>query len=308
MPRVSFASADLVDVSFGITEGSVEIVSAISKVHQYPQNRKTGVQGDPFPCVQIQFAHLDPKTGQKTDAEPATMEFGIGSLDKFHPGKVTGPDDEDPEDLGDEVGTEGNTLYPVEDGNRITKSSKWSHLVVSMEQLGFKPEVLGTGYLPSLVGTKGHVKTVTLPKFDNTREKEPTALVFDKITQFPYEKKGTAPKPAPAKPGTTKPASGKPASAPPAAPATEEADTDEINAIATTTLSTVAEKNGGSEMARTKLKSQALTTMLRAKVNAKNQKAVNELFASDEWLTEACENLGIGFDADSGTITFPDNG
>jgi hypothetical protein len=211
MPKASFRPEDAVLTSVGLQEGNVEVIAAKALVHQYPPNKKTGQQGDPFMCVQLELMKLD-EDFSRTEDEPVTLEYSCGKLAKFHPGLAENREDDEPADQGTDLGAEGNVVFAV-DGAAFDQRSKFIKLTNSMVDCGFKPEVLAAGWLPDLIGTKGHLHSVPGTKIEGqTYERDPMVVVFDKITTFPYEKKGkTAAKPpvktapVPVK-GQTKPA------------------------------------------------------------------------------------------------------
>lgn len=304
MGKAGFSSKDAVAVSLGIQEGNVEIIAAISKIHQYPPNKDTGDQGEPFGCVQLELQQYDSKW-VKDDAEPTKMEFGwgggFGKADKFHPGLAQNAQDDDPQDLGDEVDIEGNCICTIVDGAQLNTKCKWIMLSLSLEKLGFKPEVLGNGFLPDLIGTRGHVKTITLERIPgSTAKREPTALVFDRIDVFPYEAKK---KPAasakggaatPAKTGTSK-------TPPPPAPAGDDDET-----IAVRTLAEVKTEQGGETLEIKAFRSKSTSKLMRAKVPTARHKAILALMTDPAWLQEQseAEDAGMVFDADASTIEF----
>lgn len=307
MARVSFAVADADNSSgFGIQEGHIEIIGAITKVHQYPPNKNSGDQGEAFPCVQLEFAKTD-KDGNRTDEDTVKQEFGVGKLTKFHPGMANGSDDQDPTDQGDEVDTEGNCLFAIDENSKLHKTSKWMILVDSMEAKGFKSEVFANGYMPDLIGLKGHLVSVPGTLFPgSTSKKAPVNLIFDQITVFPYDKKKAAPKAA-AKPAA---AAGKPAAAakpnPAPAPAPSTPAGGDVESIATGILQEfMAELAGQDATPRTKIQSSAATKLMRNKVAVKDHKPVVTLIKDTEWLTKKAEELGFAFDEDAGMLMFP---
>lgn len=303
MAKVGYGSKDAIKLGFGVQEGNVLITNAEAKVHQYPPNSKTGRQSDEFGCVQVTFQLLDKDFEPKGEEDVATMEFGWGDLEKFHPGKATGPDDDDPEDLGTEIDVAGNCIYS--DGSRIATSTGWVRLTASMEQCGFKPEVLGNGYLPDLIGTKGHVRTETLEKWPGYKKDDPpTQLVFDKIVGYPYEgkqsSKGGKPKPsAAAKP--LKPAS--PASSVPSVPSGPTSES-----LAAEILSEIRVEAAGKEMDLKAIRSKATAKLMRRKVPVPQHKAVFAVLADPEFLEAQAEIEGQEFswDADEGKVIFPE--
>lgn len=314
MSRASLARRDASEGQLGIQEGFVKIVNAVTRVHQYPPSKKTGEESTPFPCVQLHFARLDPKSLEPIEEDPIPVEFGVGKLEKFRPGNAANRDDEEPEDLGEEVGTEGNCLYT--DGGRIWAYSKWMYLSESMEQCGFNPDIMGAGYMPDLIGTVGHVKTITIPKqpgITYKKEAEPTALVFDKIVTFPYEKKGkggsgsgkgtaaTAGKPATPAAGKAAPSKGKTA----ANAAPEPSGDTDGQEKAVEVFQSVATAKAGETVELSKLRGLVLTATLKAKMPAAVSKQVQEQFKDEGWVSETAEALGYSIDGEE--ITFPDS-
>ena len=125
--------------------------------------------------------------GKHTTDDPVEEFFGCGSLQKFHPGIMESSEDDAPEDQGDAVGAAGNCI--VSDGSKINTKSKWAIFTAALDKLGFKPQVLDTGYLPDLVGLKGFFASIALPKdADREYKRDPKALVMNKITRYPYDK------------------------------------------------------------------------------------------------------------------------
>lgn len=301
MGKASFGSKDAVLVSLGVEAGNVEIVAAISKVHQYPPNKGTGEQGEPFFCVQLEFQQYSDKWVKSDDA-PIPMEFGAGKLDKFHPGLATSAEDEEPTDQGDELNVEGNCIAVIQDGAKLNKKCKWIMLTSSLEAFGFKPEILGNGYLPDLIGTRGHVKTIPLERMPNsTAKNDPTALVFDRIDVFPYEKaKGATKAPAKAPAKTVAPAkAGSPA---PAASSTEVSSDDET--VAVQMLSEVMKEQAGQSLETKVLKSKVTAKLMRAKVPVNRHKGITSLVGDPAWLEEKAGEMEFAFD--EGVVLFPE--
>lgn len=287
MGKLSFASKDAVVGGMGIQEGNVEIVAACGKVHQFPPNKKSGNQSAPFCCAAIQLQRLD-KDMNPTEDEPQWeyLTYGKDSLEKYHPGNASSPDDDDPEDLGSEVDTEGNTIFVVDESAKLRTTCKWMIFAKSLEAQGFKPDILGRGYFPDLVGTKGHVKTLTMEKIDDS-DKAPTCLVFDKIVVYPYSKGGAKKAAAPAK-------SGKAATAP---PADEDAD-NPADEKAREVMTELSVEYSGKPIPVKKIAALAQTKMIRARTPGKLQKQALDLIGSAEWLGEK------GYEVEDGAVTF----
>lgn len=304
MAKVSNSVKDAIKQSFGITEGNVEITNAVSTVFQYPPNKGTGKQSAAFGCVQFTFDVLDKEFNSKGE-DPVKVELGWGDLEKFHPGQADSASDDDPTDLGDELEVIGNCIYS--DGSRLGTNTSWIRFTDSMEKQGFKPEVLGNGFLPDLIGTKGHLFTQTLEKWSGYKgEKDPTQLIFDKIVAFPYDKKGKGAVKAPAgKPAPTAAKAPTNVAAKPAPAAAETGNASED--MAKEILSTLKAANGGKEMDLKSLKSKATAHMMRNKVPVPQHKGVCAHLADADFLTTAAEELEFGFDADESKLLFPED-
>ena len=192
MPKVSFATKDAVEGGSIFQEGDVEITHAVCLAHQFQASR-SGRQAPPSCDVVLTMLRTD-QTETPFD-EPVMKYYSLGtnSLDRYHPGEAKGRDDQNPRDLGADMDTIGNCIYAV-DGSPLNKGCKWIKLVASLEKCGFNPEILAAGYLPDLVGLRGHVVTevIKLGRQLEKSERDPTVLVFDKVTQFPYMAKGKA--------------------------------------------------------------------------------------------------------------------
>ena len=298
MAKASLATRDSVETSLGIQEGNVEFVAACCKVHQFPPNKKTGSQSDPFCCAAIQLQKLD-KEMESDGSDPSWtyLTFGKDSLVKFHPGDAQSADDDDPSDLGEEVDTEGNTVFLVDEGAKLNKKCKWMMFASSLEQMGFKPDILGKGFFPDLIGTKAHVKTIKMERISDEGE-PPTCLVVDKIFVYPYAKKaGKAAAGAAAGTG----AAGKKApdkKAKPEASSSDNGDLSESHEKAMEIMGDLSAEQSGVEIPLKKLHALAQTKMIRGKVPGKLQKEVLALTDSEDWLGEN------GFEVEDGVIKF----
>lgn len=314
MPKIGFGIKDAVETSVGIQEGNVEIVEAKCKIHQFQPNKR-GEQSSQFTAVALKFHKLDKEFERLSGDEDEVTNwvyFSLGgkSLDRFHPGQATGPDDNDPDDLGDEIDTEGNVIYPVE-GAKLNTKCKWIMFTKILEQGidgkggGFRPSVLGDGFLPALIGTKGHVLTIKLPKIDETGA-EPTCLVFDKIVQFPYEKKAKsaskAPVAVPKKTAAAKPAPVEEEQEETAAD-TESAESAPGHDEALSALVEVAATYQGQTISKSKLFTAAITKLVGAKVNGTLQKAAQGLIKDGDWLFERAKEMEFVVDGDK--VIFP---
>jgi hypothetical protein len=213
MPKVGYAAKDLApDTGFGFERGKGEVVEAKTKIHQYPKSTKepSKEQSAPFICVQLGIMHLNDAL-ERIDDEVKYVELGLGrkGLTHFSVGVAKNAKDDNPQDLGQALDTEGNCIFPL-DGEQIHPKTPWGRFVSEAElkdatgiykglqKAGFKPEVLGDGFIPDLIGMKAEFGHVKLEKWDGfTGEGDPSAFMVKQIFVYPYENKSK--KAAPAK-------------------------------------------------------------------------------------------------------------
>lgn len=194
MPRASLKFEDAAKGALGFQEGNVLIQKSVSAAYQYPPNSKTGVQSDAF-CA-IVWTGVKCTAEWEPSEEEVEIVHRIGGLDKIRPGKLAAKDfdnmDAEPEDLGNEVGTEGNALF-MEEGGKLSKG--WGLMDESMRKAGWKAEIAGRGVITDYEGTKAHFKTVAGEKYvaqkgeKKGQEVTPTNLVCDRIHTYGYDQK-----------------------------------------------------------------------------------------------------------------------
>lgn len=244
MPKAGYSSKDLApDTGFGFEKGRGEVVEAVVKVHQYPKSQKepNKAQSAPFICVQLGLIHLNDKL-ERMDDEVKYVQISIGSkgLEHFSVGMAKNAEDENPVDLGQEVDVTGNCIFVRDEGTQIHPKTGWGTFVgeaemksadgkevyKGLQKAGFKPEVLGQGFIPDLVGMKGWFGNAVREKWEGYQgEKDPTVFMVREIYVYPYDVKKS--KGAPAAKTAAKSAT------PAGAPATSGAATPGSNGAAT---------------------------------------------------------------------------
>lgn len=302
MPRGSLRPEDGMKQGFGIQEGNIEVVSSLVVVHQFPPNSKTGKQSDPFTAIRWGVRKLN------AEWEPEDEEAGleevfirIGTPGDIRPGKVQDPADmdEEPEDLGSEVGTEGPAIY-VESGKRL--GNNWVRMAESLIKNGFKAEVIARSFLPDFDGMKLHVHTVETGKYkDRTgEEKMGTALVCDRIHVRPYEKAtskakaGSAASKANGKAGEVAPAS-----------AEAMSPVDRLKWLIAEPSPTFKAVVGSDKAIKRAAFQQAVSReLMTRKVKIPEHKPLGDLLKDNDGIMEAGVECGFLVDVDAGTVQF----
>src|SRR3984957_16981531 len=166
MPKASLLAKDFVETGLGFGEGWGKVVGIVSHGLQFPASRDTGTQVSGPGCfVKIAIERTDEKG--KGDGSISEDELKVGDLDAFRPGRLKSPDDTDVKDLGgDDAGDfadweEGNSIFST-GAKKINKKAKFAEFCTSLQEAGFKPEVIGRCYLPDMVGMVAHFTQKTV--------------------------------------------------------------------------------------------------------------------------------------------------
>jgi hypothetical protein len=164
----------------------------------------------------------------------------------------------------------------------------------SLQEHGFKA-VLLNGYMPNLIGMKAEFDQLELKKKEGAT-RAPTALIVKKILHFPYDDKKAASASTSAKPAagkSTKPSAAKEVEAPESSEAAEKAGE-------------CAEKSGevfaGQSVTRKKIGARLLMLFPKVKAATKDYKAIQAMFADDDWFSAQAEARGWEVDGDDVAI------
>jgi hypothetical protein len=245
---------------------------------------------------------LDPMVDDATgEAIIETLKFPLGgkSLSKIHPAEATGPEDDEPEDLGVEVNTEGPTLFVVDQKWQLDPRSGCAHLMASLSTK-LKEGFLDNVWAPNFVGLVAFFKTVPdeavkIAGKDGV-ERPVNYKVVDKVITAPYD--GKTSKKGKGVDFAAKNAENKAAKA---AKAPKEASPEETLLIGI--LKQIAE-----DMAGETLTIKALGTMVSSALNksgnTKQLVPVQTVLKSEGWLAKNGEKAGLSVDEDDKTVTF----
>lgn len=320
MPRGSFNPENAIAGGGFTVEGNFEVVKSYIGVVQLPPN-KAGVQSDPFPALCWEGYKLDENWARVDGGELVHANFRIGKLEDFRPGNLQNPDDlnEEPEDLGREVDTQGNALF-TEQGKSLYKDSAFIMLTDSLLRPGgFKPAVINKGYAPDFEGMKLHLKIANMRTYKDKegQEKTPTTSVCDKaIAVYPYDKPKSKAGKAGAGAGKvvgTVAVTGKQVQAPVGAPGQGTARTangDDPMLIAAGVIGNRSDRfkkmfPADKAVKRGVLQMQFNMELMAQKVDKALHPALMDIVKTDESLMELGGNCGFMFDPDAGTVTFP---
>lgn len=301
MPRVGFSIEEGVSSSqFKFEEGRGRIVAAVVTIEQIQDyDAKCGIK------VSVQRLGRD---GKPTEDEPVDEFLPCGPITKFHPANASSPEDGDPEDLGDEVGVEGNCILATEGAHLDRKAKLWI-FGSSLQEKGVRPTLLN-GYAPHLVDIDADFVQQLLPKGEGfTGKRDPTCLVAKKegniynLAEINKRAGGgastgkTPAKPAAKATGTTAPkANGSPAP-PPAAESNDDAE-----ALAT---SLFGDLPGKTELTTTvpKIASKLMTVMVKRKLTPVQIRDVQKVTGKAGWIAEKVEDFGWTVEGE--TVTIP---
>lgn len=320
MPKVSSAPEDAYRFKGSFEEGWGTVVGASFLNFQFPPtkeakgNRPAGSQDPPQLMCRLEIQRYIDGEGNKNPAPPEEVLLPIQKPDKMtgeltacHPGKYPdGNVEGDPEDMGGDLGAEGDTLYAMQDGYAINEKCKYMRFTQSLQEKGFKPAILKRTWAADLVGLYGFFKNVQVK--GQTAEFDGTAFVVDKIVRFPYEKTagGAGDKAKPAakgKAGATAVAAAAPAAAA-ATTASNDFDADEtIMAIMTDTLGPAKTGQTLKDMKKVRLEALMALNKHKPAVESGNKKAVMDAMTEAK-LKEIGEATGTFAVADDGSVTF----
>lgn len=299
---------------FGIQSGIVRVKDARFKIQEW--SKKDGSWTGHVLVWQLDVQKSDPKGVVEDESLVEQQDFILcwGSKEKdengnptyrFHPANSKGVDDEEPEDLGVEVGTEGNTFCTPESAETESMPFKDAPAVLfsmGLEKLGFRKEVSNRAYCPEYVGLVIEVETVqpdVLAKHLGVRYNPPKdgkpqpQWMVKKIHVFPWDAQKSAGK---AKGAAAGAGAGKGASASTSTAsastksngkANGAADEVDIAAYAADRAREVGKDAKGKELTKGEFKQAVYKKALKeGKLAGKYHKALQDFCASDAGILE----------------------
>jgi hypothetical protein len=303
MPRPSGNPDKATESLFSkIEDGNYEVISANIKITKGDFADATAQLSR---VLQLRVLNADGETVRDADTVEFTQSYGKKALEHFSVGKGSGPDDNDPKDLGTDVDTEGNTVFCSGDG-QFNKGCGVMVFDASLAHAGFPKDILDRCFPADLVGVKFALKTELSEKINKR-----FAMRLN-TKPMPSRKAGEADIPATMKivDKWLNP-SHKPGAA--AAPAHDKKHAANSFAnqtpeeLATAALEIVStQRPGEKNLVKTVAQMKGLVTnaYTKAGMPAGQMKAVQEFIGNPDWLSTAVEELGGSF-SDGKTI-FPE--
>lgn len=289
-----------VESTGGFQEGLVRVDQSVFKVHQGRVGEGQPAR-QPFTALVWTVNRLDEDDHEPLtddDGNPKTEElvFGLGgkSLTGAHPGGADSPDDEEVEDLGVDVGTEGPTVFLASPTFKLNSKSGCAVLMDSLQKAGFKEEYLNRVWSPDYVGSVFHVKNFVsdqVMKGDDGKDRPITYKVVGKIIRAGYEQKKKAGAGQMSQPKGKAAAGGK-------------AEVSEEEKALRKALDSLSEKLDGSQVTRKALSTKVLQELQAAKVSPTLHVKALSLVKDDGWLGKNGPQYDITFDAEEGTVVF----
>jgi hypothetical protein len=195
-----FAEKNFAPDTVRFREGNIEVVESKFVVAQ-DQNAKRAAFVALEWTVKLLDADMHPMKNEEGEEQKEVIRFGLGgqSLQQVHPGKADGPEDDQREDGGTELGVAGPTLFFINEEWQLNPKSAIAHLIKSLNKVGFKPNIIERLWAPDYVGLVAYLGSEIDPKNTMRNEKtgkdEPLAYkVITKLVKAPYDSKGTTAK------------------------------------------------------------------------------------------------------------------
>lgn len=326
---------------FKFKEGFVRVDSSVYKVHQNRERKNDDGSTTPG---EIKLAWVLGVTRFDEDMNPLkdehdedlTEEFvlslGGKALAQAHPGKADSPEDEEVDDQGDEVNSEGNTIFMVNPDYKLHPSTASAKFMDSLNNAGWKEDYnrcWAPDYVGSVFFVKGEPNKIEGKVDKKGKPVEYDVKVVSKIVKAGYEVKSGGASKAAAKAGKSAQAAEKQSKGAGAeasgvaekAAAAEKADNSAkspspAEAALKPILQKISEHYDGQRFTRKALVTKVNMALqngkvedsVTGKVEPKLHVPVMSLLKDDKWMTAnslpKSGDYDMTYDAEAGTVTF----
>lgn len=303
--------------STGTLAGKFEVLDSVYKVHKDKEYElKPGQTARDNPKVSALRWRVTPISDdgeclEDADTRDIVMKMGSKSLATFHPGKGSAPDDMDPADLGDELNTEGNTLY-ISGGNvEMNAKSGYTVMMKSLQHRGFPKEKIAECWAPNFKGLKFELATVTPDKLEAYGQKkgdqnQAGENITYKVCQAIIAMPGAGGKKAKSEKSDNTEKKESKKETPADKPSDSSSNGNDAEAEAIRILAAAAKFLSGKNKKLDQVRTFWITTFTdpKTKGNPKLKDEARKLVNNDSWLIEQLEELGCMVNVDERTVQF----
>lgn len=280
----------------GFKEGMIRVDTSVFRVHKDKDPDplpKDYIPRDPI-CALIWDVtrlneNMEPMTDEHENPLIETLKFGLGgkSITKVHPGKAEGPDDEEVEDLGVVVGTEGPTVFMADKDFQIHPKSAIHYLYNSLKNKvdeKFIDRVWAPDWNGLVVFMKSHV---TDDKIKDSKgvERPISYKVVDKVVAMGKKAKGEAASKGEVKGG--------------ADPKSKEAETKLVPI-----LEALSSELDTTSITMKAFNTRVATALKKNEVDAKLHVPILALIKDEQWLKKNSDKFDMTVDFEERTVVF----
>lgn len=282
-------------------EGYVRVDQSYYTVFQDPPY-PPDPQKPPYTAFMMEVTRLTDELEPLMDEDdnPVTekLHFGLGgkSLPLIHPANGTGPDDDDPEDLGVELGVQGNTLKLINEDYKLNAKSGLAYLTSSLTKIGYTQEHLDRVWAPDFKGVVFHMKTQLSEDKSVGRDGVERPIPYKVADKFFAAKSAAA-----AGAGTSKKGPGKEKSG---AAVNGSGKSVEAEKLLDPILMGLSEVLDGQTVTRKTLSTKVSSELQSKGVDTKSHIPILTLVKDNDWLAKNGGKYDFTLDVEAGTVTF----
>lgn len=289
----------------GFKEGPVRVDASNLVIYQSPAPKTPKADYvQPLPIVALMWdvtrldENLEPLTDEHDNPLTEQLRFSLGgkSLAQVHPGKADNADDEEIEDLGEKVGTKGDTLFMVNSNFQIHPKSSVHYLyksLVSKVDDKFIDRVWAPDWNGMVTVMKIETSGDTMTQEDQNGKKVERPVTYKVVEKVVSMGKGKGKAAAGGK-DAGKDASGKDGGND---RATEEKAIQPI-------LEAISSELDGTQVTMKALNSRVSKALQASKIDTKQHVSILALVKDDEWLKKNAKKYDMTVDTEERTVAF----
>lgn len=252
-------------------EGFVRINSNSYKVHLAKGEDAVPATKWIWNVTRLNESGEEPLVDEHENPITEELYFSLGGkcLPFVHPGKADSPDDDDVEDMGIDLGAEGNTVFLVAQDWTPNEKSSLMMLTTSMSKQGVKAEYLNRCWTPDWNGCVFEMKTLV---DKNARDgREIPYKIVSKMLVGPGGKKSGAAK------------------------ASAKSQTSDVETVLVGVIMKLSEDMDGKQLTRKAFVNRVREALDEKKVDSKLIVPALNLCKNEQWLKDHAETLDMTF-------------